>query len=423
MRAMKWIVVALALVACSKKKEAPPEPPQPKAAKIEGLALKPLPDKKLEVQFRVLDTAGKPMRAYTVGYKVLGCDAGPSIDDRNYDAAKNELATFQANLEFCGRPPRDYKITFDLHVGWESENVKATAEVDAKSAYERSGPRSLSELETELARLSTAGVNDDDPPFGTPNPDIGLISLVIDRIVEMEAAVIPKLLPVWKGPNQIRARVAAAAIGVLDPALLVKESIAMLDAYDAALAADPKARMSPAAMAAAAGVFAAGRLRNGVAADVYFRALSSPDPEVSGMAATWIKSNLPRDLAIDGLFRYMAAKQQYQQREIDIYVAVIEQFGAEASAVVAKNLDALLAAAKKPDKVFWAHKVVGLTALQKIGQPAAAPTVKKFQADKESYLSSKQKLDPMGNPVGMAETTPIPFAKLAGDALAALSSR
>jgi hypothetical protein len=421
---IRWTValVSLSVTACSKQEDPPPAPPpRPKPAKIEALTLKPLPDKKLEVSFRVLDAQGQAMRTYSIGYKVLGCDSSPSIGDKNYDAAKNQLATFQADLQFCGRPPADHKVTLDLRAG----EIRATAEVDAKAAYERSGPRPLAELATELGRLATAPFDETARPFTTPNPTIGLFELVIERIVEMEAAAVPKLQDVWKSdPKPVRSRAAAAAIAALDPALLVKDTIALLDAYDAAFATEPKAWMSPAARTAAAGVYAAERIdRPAAVADVFFRALSSPDADLSGMAATWIKSRLPRDVAIDGLFRYMAAKQAYKQREIDVYVAVIEQFGPEGSATVVKNLAALLAAARKPDKVFWAHKVVGLTALAKVGQPSAAPTITKFKADKTRFVSTKQPLDGLGNPTGPIERTDIAFSTLAKQALAAIAKR
>jgi hypothetical protein len=414
---MRSLLAITLLLACSKKQEAPPPPPRPKAAKIEALALKPLPDKKLEVTFRVLDTEGKPMKAWDVGYKVLGCDAGASIRDENFDKDLN--VKLVAELEFCGRPAADNKVSLDLRVG----ELHATADVDAKAAYVRNGPRSLDELPTELGRLETAGMSDGGP-FTAPNPNIGLFDLVVDRIVEMEAPAVPKLVEVWKSdPKQVRQRAAAAAIAALDSSLLVKDTIALLDKYDEERAADEKAWNGQTARAAAAGVYAAERLKAAVAADVHFRALSSIDPTASEMAAKWIKAKLERDVAVDALFRYMAAKQSYSQREVDIYVSVIEQFGNEASASVAKNLDALLAAAKKPDKVFWAHKVVGLTALEKIGQADAAPTIKKFKADKGTYVFTKQPLDEMGNPKGVAERTDIAFATLADKALAAIEKR
>jgi hypothetical protein len=118
----------------------------------------------------------------------------------------------------------------------------------------------------------------------------------------------------------------------------------------------------------------------------------------------------------------MAAKQSYNQREIDIYVAVIEQFGAEASPTVAKNLERLLAAGK-PDKVFWAHKVVGLTALEKVGQSPVVATIEKFKADKGMYVSANQPLDAFGKPEGPVERRHIAFTTLAGNALAAIAKR
>jgi hypothetical protein len=418
----RWLTLILcfSLVACGEQQETP----SPKPATIEALMLTPLPDKKLAVSFRVLDAEGKAMRVHSIGYNVLGCSVGPVLRDDNYDPSKNELATFEADLQFCGRPPAHYKVKLELRVGLGPDKIHASAEVEAKVAYERTAPRSLAELETELGRLATARMASTEPPFATPNPENVLFELVIDRIVEMEAPAVPKLLPVWKSDREhVRARAAAAAIGALEPALLVKDTITLLEQYDEAFAVDPSARMSPTARAGAAGVYAVGRFEPGAAADVYFRALSSPDAQLSGMAATWIKRRLPRDVAIDGLFRYMAAKQSYNQREIDIYVAVIEQFGAEASPTVAKNLERLLAAAGKPDKVFWAHKVVGLTALEKVGQSPVVATIEKFKADKGMYVSANQPLDAFGKPEGPVERRHIAFTTLAGNALAAIAKR
>ena len=295
---------------------------------------------------------------------------------------------------------------------------------DAGKAWD--APIIVEEISAKLAELDASlkgYMKADDAPMDqrTPN-DIPLYTGTVDRVAAVGAPAVPQLVDIWLTEAQpIKIRAAAQALGLIDPATLTKETIKALDDYDAAFLKEPISRMK--GSAAAAGVHAALSYRTPRALDVLLRALSSPDSAASGGAAKWIQEHLDAEKAIDALFRYMAAKSKYSVREIDVYVDVITSFKNAASPIVAKNLEALLAAAKSPKKVFWAHKVVAMTALQRIGTKDATPTVQKFVADPGSYQSMPIPKDPNDPLEGMAETKTITFKSLAEETLAAIEKR
>jgi hypothetical protein len=257
----------------------------------------------------------------------------------------------------------------------------------------------------------------------TPN-DIPLFTSTVDKLAAIGPPALPQLVDIWLTELQpIKIRAAAQAVAAIDPATFIKETVKALDAYDAAYLKDPASRMTGVAPAAAAGVHSAMYFRTGKVLTALLRALSSPDSAASGASAKWLKENLDAQKAIDSLFAYMAAKNQYSVREINVYVDVITHFRDTASPIVVKNLEALLAAAKSPKKVFWAHKVVAMTALQQVGKKDAAPTVKKFTNDSDSYESMPIANDP-NNPIeGLADRKTITFKSLAEKTLAEVEKR
>jgi hypothetical protein len=284
-------------------------------------------------------------------------------------------------------------------------------------------PLPLDQLEPQLATLANHKL-DTDPnksPMQKIN-DIGPIPHVGYEVATIGPPAVPQLVDIWQvelNPPKIRA--AALALAHIDPARFTKEAIAALDAYDAAFRKDPGARFKAPAETAAAGLHAALDVRH-KAVDVLLRALSSPDDQVTAIAADGIKKNLEAEPAISSLFRYMAAKDKYNMREINVYVDVITHYREAASPLVVKNLEALLAAAKSPAKVFWAHKVVAMTALQRVGKKDAAPTVEKFASDPGSYYSQPAGTDP-NDLVAATKKEQLTFKSLAETTLAEVTKR
>jgi hypothetical protein len=313
------------------------------------------------------------------------------------------------------------KVVYDTLSQHDIQSANGTLP-DARAADQ---PLAVADIPSVLADLQLslkdwmAGA---DSPMDqrTPN-DIPLFTSTVEKLAAIGPPAVPALLDIWLTDKQpIKIRAAAQALGRIDAPTLVKETIKALDAYDAAYLTDPSSRAN--GSVAAAGVHAAQSYRTARAVDIMLRALSSPDPAASALAANWLKTNLDAQKAIDALFRYMAAKDNYSMREINVYVDLITSFKTAASPLVVQNLEALLAEAKSPEKVFWAHKVVAMSALQTIGTKDAAATVQKFVADPGSYYSSPASTDP-NDVLAASKAKKLTFKSLAERTLGVVSAR
>ena len=84
-----------------------------------------------------------------------------------------------------------------------------------------------------------------------------------------------------------------------------------------------------------------------------------------------------------------------------------------------KNLEAMLAKAKRPENVYWAAKVVALFALEKVGTKAALPVLGKYASDKSGYANMSSNAD-TGTVVSK---TDVPFADEIAKTKRAVASR
>ncbi|HEU0030214.1 MAG TPA: hypothetical protein VFQ53_06270 [Kofleriaceae bacterium] len=244
----------------------------------------------------------------------------------------------------------------------------------------------------------------------------------VNKLVAMGPSVIPKLVELSKTTDPLRSRAAAHALAKLDPARLAKETTALLDQHDDGFRPDlsPQFGTGP---AASGGLRALATVDGDAATNTILRALSSRDPEISAFATETIKKRLERDAAIDALFKYMATKDKYGQPEIDSYVGLVTSYGGAATGALVKNLEALLAAAGKPETVFWAHKVVAFTALKNVGTRSAADVIKKYASDPGGFVRVQSRRDKAGKDVGTPSKQNVTFKELTDAALKAVSTR
>lgn len=274
----------------------------------------------------------------------------------------------------------------------------------------------------------------DKTEFDEPDPTkIYRFSDTVAGLAALGAAAMPKLLEIATGETStsVRRNAAARALAKSDPAALANAALSRFDGHDEYVrlfdrgdnkfGAITNAKDGP---AIAAAMMALAEVKGDRVVDIVFlRGLSSPDTRISGYATAMIKKRFSRDEAIDALFAFMSAKEKYAQYEIDIYVDLVTGFGAEATAAIVKNLETMLAAAKSPDRVFWAHKVVAMTALEKVGTNAAADVVGKYASDGGGYVAMSTPIDKDGNKIGEPKQTPMTFKALASKTLAAVRMR
>ncbi len=125
----------------------------------------------------------------------------------------------------------------------------------------------------------------------------------------------------------------------------------------------------------------------GQAVDVaFFEALSCPVASFSEYASKILRERVDGDAFADALFVFLAQKEQYSRFEINRYIAALTGYDAIAAGI-ARNLDGLLARAKgRPERVFWAYKLIGLEALAQVGTPDEVALLEAYAADRSSYI-------------------------------------
>jgi hypothetical protein len=139
----------------------------------------------------------------------------------------------------------------------------------------------------------------------------------------------------------------------------------------------------------------------------FMRALASRNEAVAKFCARELAARLSRDDFIDKLFQYLAKKETFAVREIEVYEKAIEGHGVPASAGIVRNLERLLERAEgKPEGVYWAAKVIALHCLANVGDAAAYGVLQKYVADSKSFRETTSR----GS--GPEEETLIPYADL-----------
>jgi hypothetical protein len=151
----------------------------------------------------------------------------------------------------------------------------------------------------------------------------------------------------------------------------------------------------------------------------WFRALGLPAPAIAELAARCLRKRLDAAEFTEALFGFLAVRNSFREAEVDIYTNALTSYEAEATAPTVQSLERLLTAAEgSPDGVPWIYKLIGLTALTKVGDSSSLPILQAYSADPGSYYRTSNDED-SGAERSRVELT---FADLASDAIAAVGS-
>lgn len=150
----------------------------------------------------------------------------------------------------------------------------------------------------------------------------------------------------------------------------------------------------------------------------FIRGLSTWNEPVAKFCAQQLKVRLSPEKLIDTLFRYIAAKDEFMVREVEVYEGLMREQGAAGAGRIGKNLERLLGEAEgSPEGVFWIYKVMGLRVLKDIGTPAEIALIEKYGRDTKSYVETSTASD------GTEEQVRIHYRDQAAAAIAAIRSR
>lgn len=154
--------------------------------------------------------------------------------------------------------------------------------------------------------------------------------------------------------------------------------------------------------------------------ELFFQALSSPDPEFSKYAARVLRGRLGQDEYIDSLFSYLAMRNSFSVDEMGVYRKTLVSFS-DGSEAVERNLQRLLdETGGQADQVFWIHKVLGLQALAVIGRSSALPLLEQYGKDSTAYVEKRIRTV-NGETTAISEK--IPFSDLTASAIEAIRKR
>jgi hypothetical protein len=114
-------------------------------------------------------------------------------------------------------------------------------------------------------------------------------------------------------------------------------------------------------------------------------ALSIPDAEFSKHASATLRRLLTGDEFADALFRFLAQRESFAVEEVDAYRSTLISYDNVAPAIT-RNLQRLLdESGSQPEQVPWIQKLIGLSALGRVGDREAEPLLQKYAADTGSY--------------------------------------
>ncbi len=264
----------------------------------------------------------------------------------------------------------------------------------------------------------------------------------VATLAGMGPAAVPRLLKEFAPKTyhtkdlRLRQSVAAQALARIDAGALSRRIAAYLKNYDrlVLLAARPKdlssgglvnlqLRMAPLGWSIAEGLAALGQTSGQqVAFGAYFQALSSLDPQVPRFASAYLRRKLDAHDFANAMFNYVANKQQYSVREIDVYVAALASYK-DISPAISRNLDRLLDQQEgRAEKVFWALKLIGFRAQGKAGQKEAIATLSRYLGDSSRYVSIKYRTGPKGEKL-VDKRTSKQFSDLARESIKAIKAR
>jgi hypothetical protein len=119
----------------------------------------------------------------------------------------------------------------------------------------------------------------------------------------------------------------------------------------------------------------------------FIHGLSNFNAQVAEFCANTLKQRLSTNDLIDTLFSYIAAKDSFSQREVDIFEGLLLEKGTQGATRVAYNLDRLLKEAKgEPEGVFFLYKKMGFRVLRDKGTKACLETLEAYANDTRTYI-------------------------------------
>jgi hypothetical protein len=212
--------------------------------------------------------------------------------------------------------------------------------------------------------------------------------------------------------------VCARALGTQKLEILVETTLEQLASYNEAYAKEGK-KAHRYGKGVVVGLRALYEFKDKSVDDTYLKSLSAYDPDLAKFAMTKVKERAKMADVVDGLFQFMARKQQFAVFEIDNYVELLTSYGPDVTPAIVKNLEGMLAKAKRPEAVYWAAKVVALFALEKVGTKAATPILDRYAADTSGYANMSSNAETGA----VVSSTDVPFAQEVAKTKRAVASR
>lgn len=116
----------------------------------------------------------------------------------------------------------------------------------------------------------------------------------------------------------------------------------------------------------------------------WIRALSIPEAGFTQRAANLLRSRMDARQFADAMFGYLAIRPRFSQSEIEVYekaLASYEQIGRQ----LERKLGELLTRWRKPQRVPWILKIIGLRTLGRTGSASALPLLARYEKDTKAF--------------------------------------
>ena len=154
----------------------------------------------------------------------------------------------------------------------------------------------------------------------------------------------------------------------------------------------------------------------------WLRLLSNPSKDIRIGAVNTLRQALDVNAFVDGLFAFVVAKSQFNQQEVDSYLAALNSFEGIEKAITGTLGNYLAQSGGKSEKVFWLLKVLSIQVLNKHGDEASIPVLMTLAHDSGRFYVVETTLDPQSGEkkVEREEKT---FAEESRRAIAAIRSR
>lgn len=121
----------------------------------------------------------------------------------------------------------------------------------------------------------------------------------------------------------------------------------------------------------------------------FIHGLSCYDMEVANYCATLLQRRLKTEELIDVLFSFIAQKDSFSKKEVEVYESLLIRTGPSGAVRVAWNLERLFKVAKgETEEVFFLYKKMAFQTLNKNGTKAQISTLERFAEDTGSYLKT-----------------------------------